>query len=345
MRARHLLFITAIAACGGPEPQSQNDAKTPPKLPPSLGGPLATPASSPTEAPPSDAPPPSPEVSKGLKALEAKDYANAKSICEAAAKKNAKDADAWACLGEALQSDVANAEKAYKKALELRPEHEGAAQGLSGLLIDAKRFDDAVSVARAGLAKHAQNASLAFNLGLALAEKGDQPGAAKAFDDATRLGPNEPMFFLAYGQWLVKWKQPELAGVKLKTALRLAGNDVPMMATVAFEMQHMGAFTECVQTLDKAIAQKDAAELRLQRGICKMGAKDKEGSLADLQAAVQKDASLAPAHFYLGGRFGEAGKLKESLAEYETYLKLAPSGPLAKQAQERVKFLKDKIKK
>jgi Flp pilus assembly protein TadD len=345
MNARHLVVIAMLTACGGPEPQTQNEVRTPPRLPPSMGGPMNAGAPAPTETPPADAPPPSPEVAKGLKALEAKDFAAAKTICEGATKRNAKDPDAWACLGEALQSDAAGAEKAYKKALELRPDHEGASQGLSGLLIDAKRFDDAAAVARAGFAKHPQNASLAFNLALALAEKGDQAGATKAFDDATRLAQNEPMFQLAYGQWLAKWKQPELAGVKLKTALKLAGNDVPIMATVAFEMQHMGAFTECVQTLDKAIAQKDAAELRMQRGICKMGAKDRDGAMSDLQAAVQKDPSFAPAHFYYGGRLGEAGKLREALAEYEAYLKLAPSGPLAKQAQERVKLLKDKLGK
>jgi tetratricopeptide (TPR) repeat protein len=312
-----------------------------------MGGPHGGPSASATasEPPPPDGPAPSAEVAKGLKALEARDFATAKATCEAATRKNAKDADAWACLGEALQSDVAAAERAYKKALEVKPDHEGAAQGLSGLLVDAKRFDDAAAVARAGFAKHPQNAALALNLALALAEKGDQPGATKAFDDAVRLGPNEPMFLVAYGQWLGKWKQVEPAAAKLRAALKLAGGDVPMLATVAFELQHVGAYPDCIAALDKAIASKDVAELRMQRGLCKMGAKDKDGALADLQAAVQKDASFAPARFYLGGRLGEAGKLKEALAEYEAYLKLAPSGPLAKQAQERAKFLKDKLGK
>jgi Tfp pilus assembly protein PilF len=342
MKLGHLFLLASLAACGGSEPpKTQNEALTPPKLPPSMGGPISNGSSSAELAEPAP-PPASPEVAKGLKALEAKDYATAKSTCEAVTKKNPKDADAWACLGEALQSDAAGAEKAYKKALEIRPEHEGAAQGLSGLLVDAKRFDDAATVAKAGLAKHPQNPALNFNLALALAEKGDQAGATKAFDDATRFAPNEPLFFVAYGQWLAKWKQPELAVLKLRDAVKVSGGDAAVLATAAFEMQHVGAFADCISTLDRAIASKDVAELRMQRGICKMGAKDKPGAIADLQSAVQKDDKLAPAHFYLGGRLAEGGKLKEAQAEYEKYLSLAPNGPLAKQAQERVKFIKEK---
>jgi Tfp pilus assembly protein PilF len=341
-----LAAVALLVACGGSEPpKTQNDALTPPKLPPSMGGgPVThgTASESETPPPPAETAPSNPEVAKGLKALEARDFTAAKSLCEPVTKKNPKDADAWACLGEAVQGDAAAAEKAYRKALEVRPDHEGAAQGLSGLLVDAKRFDDAAAVAKAGLAKHPQNAALDLNLALALAEKNDQQGAMKAFDDATRLAPSEPMFLVAYGQWLVKWKQPELAVLKLRDAVKLARGDAAILATIALEMQHAGAFADCISTLDRAISSRDAAELRMQRGICKMGAKDKPGALADLQAAVQQDDKLAPAHFYLGGRLAEAGKLKEAQAEYEAYLKLAPNGPLAKPAQERVKFIKDK---
>jgi cytochrome c-type biogenesis protein CcmH/NrfG len=82
------------------------------------------------------------------------------------------------------------------------------------------------------------------------------------------------------------------------------------------------------------------AELRTERAICKMALKDNAGALTDLQTAVQRDATFALAHYYLGGRLAEQRKAKEAAAEYEQYLKLAPNGPMAKAASERLKVLK-----
>ena len=59
-----------------------------------------------------------------------------------------------------------------------------------------------------------------------------------------------------------------------------------------------------------------------------------------LMQAVKVDANHAEAHFMLGRVLINLGKLGEAATEFETYLKLAPSGPNAKEAQSNFDALK-----
>ena len=332
----------ALAACGGDTPPPEtahNDVSTPPKLPPSMMGKTgASPAGSadmPQGAAAND------EVAKGMKALETGDLPGAKTHFEAAIKKNPKDVEALAYLGRVAdeQGDKATAEKRYKEALKNVPDFEPAAEDLSALYVLASKWDDAIAVARPTLAKHPSNGALHMNLATALAGKGDPAASAKEFDEAIRIVPSDPNYLYDYAHWLIVWKQPDVALTKLRAARPLT-TDPKLLGAIGFEMRLAGGFADCVPTYDKAIAGLDAAEFRTDRALCKLGLKDKAGALADLQAAVAKEPANARAHYYLGGRFAEAGKVKEAIVEYEAYVKLAPSGDLAKQAQERIKIMK-----
>jgi len=72
--------------------------------------------------------------------------------------------------------------------------------------------------------------------------------------------------------------------------------------------------------------------------------KDEKATLDDLQAAVAKESSYAPAHYYLGGRLALAKRFKEAATEYAKYLEIAPSGSLAKPASERLKAAQEAAK-
>jgi tetratricopeptide (TPR) repeat protein len=63
------------------------------------------------------------------------------------------------------------------------------------------------------------------------------------------------------------------------------------------------------------------------------------------EGAIKADPNYAEAHFMLGKVLINLGKLGESAAEFETYLKLAPDGPNAKEAQTNYDALKSYIKK
>jgi tetratricopeptide (TPR) repeat protein len=338
------LLGAVLVACG---PQKPAEGPASGEGAPSPGAEEPTPAPGPTATAGGD------ELARAKEALDRKDYAAAKSALEALAQKRPRDGDVFFFLGRACEgaNDRAGAEKAYKEALKLRPDADAVAENLSALYTDMERFDDAAVVARAGLAKHPENPALSVNLGVALASKQDAAGSAKAFEDAERLAPNDPMILLTSAHWLGVEKQTEAALVKLRSARVKAGDKVSVLAAVGHEMRLLAGFADCVPTFDKAISVHDAgssrvgaAELRTERALCKLGAKDKDGALADLQDAVAKEPSFAPAHFFLGGRLADLKRWNEVAAEYQKYLDLAPNGPLAKQAQDRLKIAKERGK-
>ena len=62
------------------------------------------------------------------------------------------------------------------------------------------------------------------------------------------------------------------------------------------------------------------------------------------EAAIKADPNHAESHFMLGKVLLNLGKLAESVAEFEAYVKLAPSGPNVKEAQSNVEQLRKIVK-
>ncbi len=283
------------------------------------------------------------------KAFEAGNMAQAKEGFAKCLEEMPAHADSHAYLGiiAEREGDAKGAESHYVEALKGRPDLEAAAENLSAIYIDATRFADAARVAKGALEKHKDNAALRLNFAIALAGDG-QASAAQEFDEALKRSPKDPALQLTAAHWLGALKKTEEAKTKLKDALALTPPGTPgvgLLASIGHEYRLLGAFPECVSTLDRAIGVKDVAELRTDRALCKMGQKDEAGTRADLEAAIKSDPKYAPAHFFLAGRLAQSAKLKEALKEYETYLQLAPAGPLKKQAEDRVQRLKDEMAK
>ncbi len=61
-------------------------------------------------------------------------------------------------------------------------------------------------------------------------------------------------------------------------------------------------------------------------------------------AAVKADEKHAEAHFMLGQAYLNLGKLPEAAREFETYTKIAPTGPNAEKAKSNFEMLKQYIK-
>jgi Flp pilus assembly protein TadD len=326
------IALTIAVGCGGSAPPAQTPSSA---------------SSSSSPAPAIDSsngsePPASPELLAGIKAFDAGHYAEARTSFQAAVKKNPNDYEALYNLGmtcEKLQ-DKAAAEAAYKGALAVKPELDTAAAELSALYMDEGRTDDALAVARAGLARHPGSGPLHENLGVAMAMRGDQDEAIKEFEQALHITPTEPMYHLTLAHWLNAWKMRG-ATPHLDAARDLVKNDYGMTASVGFEYRMAGEFESCVQTFDHAIEMKDGGEVRTERALCRHGLKDEKGMLEDLQAAVAKDPSYAPAHYYLAGRLASEKRFKEAAAEYTKYLEIEPNGSLAKAAAEKLKAVQD----
>jgi tetratricopeptide (TPR) repeat protein len=320
-----------LAGCGSSTPPAQAPASAT----------SASPAAA-LDSPSSPEPAASPELLAGIKAFDGGRYPEARASFQAAVKKNPNDYEALYNLGmtcEKLQ-DKAAAEAAYKGAIAAKPDLDTAAAELSALYMDEGRTDDALAAARAGLAHHPGSGPLHENLGVALATRGDQDEAIKEFEQALQITPTEPMYHLTLAHWLNAWK---LRGAvpHLDAARDLVKNDYGMTASVGFEYRMAGEFDSCIKTFDHAVTMKDGGEVRTERALCRHGLQDEKGMLDDLEAAVAKDPSYAPAHYYLAGRLAAVKRFKEAAGEYTKYLELEPNGSLAKPAAEKLKAVQE----
>ena len=327
------VLAVSLQACGGSEPPAQSPPPTLPEAPSATSSAAPEPAAS-------------PDLLAGIKAFDAGRYSDARASFEAATKKNPQNFEAFYNLGMACEKlgDGPGAEAAYKGALAIKPDLETASAELCALYVDEARIDDALTVGRAGLAAHPGSAALHENVGVALAAKGDSEGATPELEQAARLSPNEPMFHLTLAHWLNVW-HVRGAVPHLEAVLGLIKGDYAMTASVGYEYRMAGEFDSCVKTFDAAIAIKDGGEVRTERALCKLGQKDEAGALDDLQAAVKTEPSYAPGHYYLGGRLASGKHFKEAAAQYAEYLKLAPTGSLAKPASERLKAAQQAARK
>jgi len=326
----------ALAACGGSTPPVETGGNTQPTHDPPLD-------SSPPRSGPEPAP--SAEMDAGVKAFDAGSYADARKSFEAASKKNPSNFLALFDLGQACEKlgDKPAALAAYRAALAAKPDLDTAAAALSSMYIDAGQNDDALTVAKAGLANHPGSAALHENLGIALASRGDQDAALQELEAAVKAQPTEPMYHLTLAHWMnaghVRGAAPHLDAAK-----DLVKDDYGLLVSIGFEYRLAGEFDSCVKLFDRIVGMKDGGEARTDRALCKLGMKDEKGTFADLQAAVAKEPTYAPGHYYLAGRLASTKHYKEAAAEYAKYLELAPTGSLAKPAAERLKLAQEAAK-
>jgi Tfp pilus assembly protein PilF len=337
---RHLIVLAAFALPATPGCGANRPATGP--TPEGTAAPSAT-------SPPSDGTPQgtakNPDVQRGLDALGQGQYPTARSLCEIAAKKNPSDAEAQFCLGAAAEKmdEKPKAEAYYRAALGLQPDLEPAAVNLMALLIDAKRFDDAVKIGKDAVAKRPDSGMLHCNLGVAFSSLNDAASAQLEFEQGILKSPDDAMCRFTYGHQLLGWKDADKAGAQLREALtrvKEVAENRALIATLGHDLLVARQPRDCVAAFDKAINLKDGAPERTERALCKLALKDPAAAEEDLKAAIQLDEKYGLPHYWLANRLAESGRSKDAIAQYEAYLALEPKGPLAQKAQERVKVLK-----
>jgi tetratricopeptide (TPR) repeat protein len=315
-----------LAACGGTTPPAANP--DPPPL-----------DDSEEEAPAAPAPASSPKVKEAIDAIQAQDFTKAKEILLAAVKESPKDPQAAFYLGVANEAlgDGKQAAEQYKRALDLDPKLTEAATNLSGVLLDQGDAAGALAAVDIGLKTGPKSPALLRNRAVALDQTGNKD-AIPAFKAAVAAAPNDKEMQYLYAEALARSGDESGAVTELKPLI--ASDDVAVLASTGRLLGKLKAFDECIAALDKAVAAKDVAELRVQRGVCKHGKKDDKGAVADFTAAIAADPKFAPAHYYLGQDKRAHGDKKGAKAELQKAADLDPSGGVGAAAKKALTELK-----
>lgn len=102
-----------------------------------------------------------------------------------------EDADAWFARAEKLEAeDCAAAERAYRRALEIAPDHADAYLNLGALLCESGRCAEAVTLYDKAIGHCPQAALLHFNRGIALEEGARFAEALASYERCLALAPD-----------------------------------------------------------------------------------------------------------------------------------------------------------
>jgi len=277
---------------------------------------------------------PSAEVNRAMKAIEAKQFAEAKAMLVKAIA--AKDTDVLAhyYMGVACSGlgDSVSAATSFRRAIELDPKFAEAYVNLSALQLDLKDSDAALATADAGL-KNSDHADLYLNRAIALENLGKNDEAASAYGKAVEHMPDNFSLRMSYAQLLIS------NGKKLEALAQIRmvkeSDDPKLLAIAAIVARQLEAFADCVAILDRAISIKDLAALRVRRGMCREDLKDVAGAKGDYERAISMDAKFAPAHYYYGVMLQKAKDNKKACSEFAVAIDSGGTegvGPQAKKA-------------
>jgi Flp pilus assembly protein TadD len=152
-----------------------------------------------------------------------------------------------------------------------------------------------------------------------------------AYEAASRADPSDETVRYSYAEALLAAGSREEAFEMLQALSR--AQSVEVLASSARLLGRMKEFSLCITTLDRAIGIQSAPELYVDRGLCKHGKKDEPAARSDFEAAIAKDGSFAPAHYYLGMHLLGIGKKAEARAALARAVEVAGGTSVGQAAQ------------
>ncbi|NRA36302.1 MAG: tetratricopeptide repeat protein [Polyangiaceae bacterium] len=323
--------VALLGGCGGAQTSTQAPSDPPPTL-----------DADDTAAPSSSA------VAKAMEAIKNEDFAAAQQALAAIATGPTDDAQAHYYLGVALEGlgKGSEAEAQYAYALAADPKLTEAALNLSAVLLDASKAKEALEVIDAALGDSPDSPMLLANKALALSMGSDTKLTLQAYEAAVAVAPGNHSLHFEYATMLARDGNKTAALTELDVATE--SDDIAVLASSADAYGKLKAFGKCIAALNRALAQKSGntglsseqwAQLHLQRGMCEHGAKDDDSAAKDYRAAIQLNAKLAAAHYYLGLHLAKSGDKSAAKKSLEQAVALDASGRVGAAAAKVMKRL------
>jgi Flp pilus assembly protein TadD len=194
----------------------------------------------------------------------------------------------------------------------------------------------------------------AFAEGAALSNAGKYDEAVAKFNQVIAEVPKCTECYINIGATYAQKKDYVQAEAAYKKALELDPNSVESYYGLAAVYNDQKKFTEAQAMSAEASKRSGAAggaaggaanaDTLYNQGVIAWNANDFPKAQEHFAAAVAANPNHAESHFMLGRTNLNLGKLPEAAKEFETYIKIAPNGPNAKEAQTNFEQLKSFIK-
>lgn len=231
-------------------------------------------------------------------------------ILEQAVALNPASQSAWSILGAARRQmgDGQAATEAFRRAYELKPDDSEALGNLAVSYIDAKNWQQAVSLLEKATAADRQNANRWLLLGRARLGAGDRIGtgdgigAVAALESAIRLDPQDS------GGWASS------AAVEL-----------------ARHYYQTGAYQQALEQADRALSwRQDLVTARIYQGLAREELGDLAAARESLEEAQRLDPTRAATYSNLGSVYYQLGLFDEAVKALERALAIQPDFPDAR---------------
>jgi cytochrome c-type biogenesis protein CcmH/NrfG len=185
-------------------------------------------------------------------------------------------------------------------------------------LIDNKNIDRGVQHLEKAVVLSPNFFEAQLLLGTAYVEKHELDKAERALRRAIEINPKVAESHIALGEVYRQQKRYQDAEKTLTAGIKLAERSATAHLTLARVYWDLG------------LSNKDTQRSRL----------DLEKSWQEINVALRLNPKLPEAHLLAGNLLFKAHRAKEALPEYETYLRLDPSGEFAAQTQDIVHKIK-----
>jgi tetratricopeptide (TPR) repeat protein len=189
-----------------------------------------------------------------------------------------------------------------------------------------------------------------FDSGVAAATAGNHQAAIDSFTQAAAAMPTCADCFYNIGVSQTQLKNYDAAEAAYKKAIEVrasypeAYNALAALYTIEKKMDLAAAASTKAAELSAAAPGGGNADSMYSAGVGLWNANKFAEAQQALEGAIKADANYADAHFMLAKVFLNLGKLPEAAGEFQAYLKLAPTGKNAAEAQTTYDALKPMLK-
>lgn len=223
------------------------------------------------------------------------------------------------------RGELAEAERIYRKILDLDPHHADSLHLLGVMAHQVGRNEMAVELIGKAIATDKKPAAFHSNLGTAFQALGRMEEAAACYERALARSPEMAEATMNLGVVLAAQGKPEQAERWLRRALELRPNLAEAHVNLGNVLQAQGKLEEAAASHEEALALKpDFVEALFNRANVLQAQGRLEEAAACYRRALALKPGLAEAHGNLGNTLQAQGRLEEAEACYARALELKP---------------------
>jgi len=218
-----------------------------------------------------------------------------------------------------------DAEAAYRRALQIRPDYPEACNGLGLALAGQGKTAEAIRQFQRALHIDPCFADAHNSWGLVLADAGRLDQAIEHYLEALRLNPNEAEFHYNLGLALARKGRIAEAERRFRRATELKPFYVDAHNNLGIALARQGRIRQAVEQYRQALRaapEYAKAHNNLANALASLG--DVDGAIAHYRQAVRLEPGYANAHYNLGTLLKAKGRLQEAIHHYQQVIRLRP---------------------